>query len=190
MKTETCFSMKMLLKVLSLTALFFFFSGCEKWDTPGWSYPARYSSELSHLKCENAGISTTEEEYVTGSDADIVGSWKLLLDFSAGDATDRSCNSIIYTFYANGTVTIESGIKEIPGGTFEYEYFNNGDPFCPTCLPAPDLAPNLIIGENKYYCQIAQSWLTTIFVRYYKEQETGKEARTYGEVEKIFHKIN
>jgi hypothetical protein len=95
------------------------------------------------------------------------------------DAVDRSCNSVIYTFYANGTVTIESGIKEIPGSTFEYEYFNNGNPFCPTCLPAPDLTPNLIIGENKYYCQIAQSWLTTIFVKYYTEQETGKEARTH-----------
>jgi hypothetical protein len=179
----------MLLKILSLMALFFFFSGCEKWEMPHWSYAAKYSSELSHLKCGGEDVSLKKEGYGTGSDDDIVGTWKLLLDFSAGDTIDRSCNSVIYTFHADGTVTIESGIKEIPGGTFEYEYFYD-DPFCPLCLPSPDITPNLIIGENKYYCQIAQSWLTTIFVKYYTDKTTGKEFKTYGEVEKILHKIN
>jgi hypothetical protein len=178
----------MLLKILSLMALFFFFSGCEKWEMPHWSYAVKYSSELSHLKCGGAGISVEKEKYGIRSDNEIIGVWKLLLDLSTGDAADRSCNSVIYTFYADGTVLIESGIKEIPGGTFEYEYFYS-DPFCSTCDIINPI-PNLVIGENKYYCQIAQSWLTTIFVNYSIDKETGKEAPTYGEVEKIFHKVN
>jgi hypothetical protein len=170
-------------------ALFFFFSGCEKekWEISGWSYAARYSSQLNHLKCENAKISANEEDSGIGSTYNIVGVWKLLLDISTGDAEDRSCNSVIYAFHADSTVTIVSDLKEIPSGTFKYEYYS--DPFCPLCDPPLNTPPNLIIGENEYYCQVVQSWLTTFFVKY-RDVDGEEKTRARGEMEKIFHKIN
>jgi hypothetical protein len=180
-------NMNKLFRILLPAILFLFLSGCEKWEVPVWSHAAKFRSLLSHLKCEDAKIAIKEEEWELQTDrGSITGTWKLLLDFSAGDTIDRSCTSALYTFHADGTVTIESSIKEIPGGTFPYEYYN--DPYCPVCLPSPNVRPNLVIGENEYFCQVSPSWLVTFFVNHW---EDGEELRTTrGEFEKVFHKIN
>jgi hypothetical protein len=91
----------------------------------------------------------------------IVGTWKLLLDLSTGNTIDRSCTSAYYTFHADGTVEIESRIKEIPSGTFAYEYF----------------------------CQVSPSWLVTFFVSYW-DVDGEIQTTSSGDFEKVFHRIN
>ncbi|MDR2118369.1 MAG: hypothetical protein LBP25_02375 [Tannerellaceae bacterium] len=180
-------SINKLCKILLPAVLFFTFSGCEKWEVPVWSHAIKFTSLLKHLKCEDARISTVDEEWnpEINKEISIVGTWKLLLDFSAGDTVDRSCTEVIYSFHADGTVTIESQIKEIASGTFEYSY--STDPYCPLCDPL-NPPPNLVIGENKYYCQLSPSWLVTFFVRYWDVD--GEIRPGSGKFEKVFHRIN
>jgi hypothetical protein len=178
--------MKKLFRIFPLTILFLALAGCEKWEIPVWSHAVKFRSLLSRLKCEDARIVQKDEEWKLDEESErsIVGTWKLLLDFSAGDTIDRSCTSAYYTFHADGTVTIESDIKEIQSGTFTYEYY----PDCLPCLPSPEVRPNLTIGETEYFCQVAPSWLVTFFVTY-REDVDGEIRTVSGDFEKVFHKI-
>ncbi|MDR2810741.1 MAG: hypothetical protein LBB84_09360 [Tannerellaceae bacterium] len=125
-------------------------TGCEYWEIPVWSHVIKFRSQLNQLKCEDAIASMKEEEWdlAKESEASIVGTWKLLLDFSAGDTVDRSCTSAYYTFHADGTVEIESEIEEIASGTFAYEYYT--DPYCPWCDPVLYPRPNLYFTRHGF----------------------------------------
>jgi hypothetical protein len=182
--------MKKLEKVFCAVILLLLLPGCEnkmeiKTGMPQWSMARQYLPALHQLKCLDAKISIDEND--DWSDwmlkENITGTWKLLLDFNAGSTIDYSCKSITYTFDANGMVTIESNVKEIPGGRFEYE--NYEDPFNAFGYPGNFSKPNLVIGENESYCQIADPWMVTFSVKYY-----GENSRFRGEAERIFYKIN
>jgi hypothetical protein len=171
------------------------FGGCEKekWEVPTWSHAVKFADQLKRLQCVDAGISVKEVEwpwYTWNTEegmGSIIGTWQLLLELSAGDTIDRSCTPVYYTFHADGTATIESVIKEIPSGTFTYEYYL--DPYCPMCDPPQSPKPNLIIGENESYCQLSPSWLVTLFVRY-RDVDGEILTTSSGDFEKIYHKIN
>jgi hypothetical protein len=193
--------MKKIIKVLCITVLLQSFAGCEKYNEKtedimegrkmnisGWNYAVTYLPLLRNLSCQPARITTDEEEWSDEKyrlKSDITGRWKLLLDFSTGDTIDYSCKSVIYTFDADGTVMIESNAKEIPGGQFVYDF--SMDPFYPYG-PAIDIfsaIPNLLIGENKFFCQVIQPWFT-IFAVNYVDSERGCRGKT----ERIFCKID
>jgi hypothetical protein len=186
--------MKKILKVLCITVLLQPFAGCEKYmegrkmGMPQWSYARQYLPLLRNLSCQRASIVVDDDSEWTLDKLRlkgiITGRWKLLLDFSAGNTIDYSCKSVIYTFDADSTVMIESNVKEIPGGQFEYDY--RSDPFCHVCLPGPDgVRPNLIIGENKSFCQVAEPWLIVFAVDY-----VGSDRGYRGKTERIFCKID
>jgi hypothetical protein len=179
--------MRKIIKVFCIL-VFLFLIGCEKTEIPSLSHAAKYMPLLQHLKCQPANFSVKEmssDELLLQwmEEDDITGTWQLLLDFSAGDTVDYSCATITYSFNANGTVRVESNVKEWLNGQFEYSYYS--DPFCPLCLPEPNVKPNLIIGENRHYCQVVKSWLTV-----FSCVELGEDRRNRGEVERILYKIN
>ena len=168
--------------------LFPAFSGCiisgftpEELHVPLWSHVYRYIPTIQDLKCLDAKIIGDDEDYSREKEGTINGTWQLLVDFSTGDTIDYSCESIIYTFETNGKVTINSSVKDILSGTFEYDYYP--DPFCPHCDPT-NPRPNLVIGDNTYYCQVAPSWFITSTVVDY-----GDEGRNRGDFERIFQRI-
>jgi hypothetical protein len=178
-------------KILSFAAVLLMLAGAfacgkesiqrkEELKMPQWSNATGYLSTLQDLECMDAQISISDDEW--RSHSDITGTWMLLLDCSTEDIIDYSCESIIYTFDANGTVTIISSVNEIQSGQFEYDYYP--DPYCPLCDLINPL-PNLVIGANKSFCQVANNWLTTFSV-----DNIGVDGRNRGKMEKIFRKID
>ncbi|MDR1197758.1 MAG: hypothetical protein LBK94_01925 [Prevotellaceae bacterium] len=160
----------------------------EEFKMPEWSNAIGYISALQSLKCMDAQILVYDKDWHEWTSetfslkGDIIGTWMLLMDCSKNDTIDYSCESIIYIFNANGIVTIKSNVKEIQSGQFEYAYYT--DPFCPLCDVVNPL-PNLVIGTNKSFCQVADTWLTTFAVNY-----VGENGINRGEMERIFCKIN
>ena len=153
----------------------------EELHVPLWSHVNKYISTIMDLKCFGEKIRVDDEDYSPKKEGTINGRWQLLVDFSTGDTIDYSCESIIYTFETNGKVTINSSVKDILSGTFEYDYYP--DPFCPHCDPT-NPRPNLVIGDNMYYCQVAPSWFITFtFIDY------GDRGKARGDCERIFQRI-
>jgi hypothetical protein len=84
---------------------------------------------------------------------DIVGKWKLMLEITGDDVTDRSCEEIVYHFGEDGTLTVSGSSAEKKESVYAYAPF----PLCPACLPL-NPKPNLKMGDAEaVYCQISLS---------------------------------
>ena len=167
----------------------------KKIELPTQSSAYKYLSRLNRLRCPSGKISTYDDEFAWEKD-DIVGTWKLLLDFNyfTGDTVDYSCKSVIYSFKADGTVTVSSNVKEIQDGQFGYDYYS--DPFCPVCIPPFSPRPNLVIGSDNAYCEVVCSWLTEYFYQYAvhdpkNDTDMNEDTlRLRSDVKRIYYKIN
>jgi hypothetical protein len=211
-------------KILKFTAILLIMAGafaCEKENVPvqkhplssmdpgpnviqGWS-EARYDiALLNQLECLETPI-TLREEFYGGRGDRIVGTWKLLLDFSTGDTVDYSCKSVLYTFdhASHGILSISSDADEIPSTDIDFDYGESPDAYYSKCrndnandyeeIPnnpksllrsgCPPPLPNLVIsGYKNHYCQIAWSWMVISYPVKYGEEGPSKR-------EKIFCKV-
>ena len=152
---------------------------------PAWSNVIAYMTLLNQQKCMD-NITVLNEEYtleVARRESSIIGTWKLLLDFSTGDTINYTCDNVLYAFGADSTVKVTSNVNAIKSGTFKYDYYL--DPYCPLC-DIINPRPNLVTGNEEYYCQIARSWMILYAVEYC---DIGEIKITRGKAERILCKI-
>jgi hypothetical protein len=133
---------------------------------------AEFAPFINNLRCNDVKIVAHSTKAPNSGGKEIVGTWKLWLDCSTGDTIDYSCKknsalyhfeatkiSEIYFFSSEGTLTIDSYVKEIPKGTFEYTYI--------THLSQASYYiwyQTLSIGEDIYSCLVERPFLFIFFV--------------------------
>jgi hypothetical protein len=127
---------------------------------------------ITNSPCWDRSFRVIDEEKTIESqegNADIVGKWKFILSINwddnryVYDTTYYSCRSVFYEFAEDSTVTIVSDTSAIQSGTFNYShyiYFWLND-ICQMLL-----APNLVIGGSKLYCEIVGNIMMVFSVSY------------------------
>ncbi|MDR2139241.1 MAG: hypothetical protein LBP50_06815 [Tannerella sp.] len=102
------------------------------------------STDIYHYRISEKATCASPAK--TGKVNDIVGKWKLMLEISGKDTTDRSCEEIVYHFREDGTLTVSNSAD-----VCDYEY--GGYPFCPVCDPGCNPEPSRI-GDDAVFCEV------------------------------------
>ena len=141
--------------------------------------------ECLNLKFRKSYMNDIDSEELRGN---LVGTWKLLLDHRNVDygdnlySKDCSCRSVLYIFDADSMLTVLSDTTEFTSGLFKYTFSGNNL----GCIPIDYVQPELSIGGEKLYCQVADEMMLIKSVDYVDEDI---EKPIIGRKRRLFFKI-